>query len=255
VLARLNAAVRSRMNRILGRDFRSELLRRFSGRMGARKVIEHDGVRRLDIDYADPAARATYREIQTFGNRQKLGVVFASEPNIAAMARLAAARVGPVGLVICHGTRNGAEQRWFKANLPGTPRVIGTEISDTATEFPDTIQWDFHEQNPEWIGRADIVYSNSWDHSIDPERMFRNWMECLSENGIMLIEHTSYHDGREPDLLDPFGATRDGLVRLLDRVGKSEFRVVEIFTDLPDTSAGRCAVVVARADREQRTRQ
>jgi hypothetical protein len=247
LLEKLSVAVRSRIYRLLGRDFRSELTRQYASRLGEPKVIDREGIRRLDIDYSNPMARDTYREIQQIGNKHKLGAVFAVEQNIAAMANYTVRRIGTVGLVLCHGTRNGAEQRWFKANLPGTPRVIGTEISDTASQFPDTIQWDFHQQNPDWVGRADVVYSNSWDHSIDPDRMFRNWMECLTAKGVMLVEHTIHHEGRNPDPLDPFGATRDGLVRLLERVGKPEFRVVEILNNLPNTSDGRCAIVVARS--------
>ncbi|MBK6621188.1 MAG: hypothetical protein IPG32_10020 [Saprospirales bacterium] len=49
--------------------------------------------------------------------------------------------------------------------------VIGTEISDSASKFSHTIEWDFHEVKPEWIGRADFIYSNSFDHSYDPENV------------------------------------------------------------------------------------
>ena len=58
---------------------------------------------------------------------------------------------------ICHGTRNGKEQKFFKRNL--NINVIGTEISSTATQFPDTIQWDFHRVKDEWVNNVDFIFS------------------------------------------------------------------------------------------------
>lgn len=230
-------------------DFRKKARRTFEERIGEMTVIERDGTRRVvyGADH-DKASYETYRQIQEAGNKHKLRSVFAVEENVAYLARFVERRLGrPVKLGLCHGTRNGAEQRWFLANLTGAPTVIGTEISETATQFPNTIQWDFHETKPEWIGACDFIYSNSWDHSFDPERMFKGWMSCLSENGVLLIEHTRLQDGTNPDPLDPFGATREGLIRLLDRIGSGTFKVVSVIEDLPKTFSGLCVVVVARA--------
>ena len=47
---------------------------------------------------------------------------------------------------LCHGTRTGKEQEWFRKYL--SCDVVGTEISETATQFPFTIQWDFHKSKP-----------------------------------------------------------------------------------------------------------
>ena len=52
--------------------------------------------------------------------------------------------------VLCHGTRNGAEQRYFKDHWKNA-EVLGTEISDTATQFPMTVEWDMQKQ-PEIMG-------------------------------------------------------------------------------------------------------
>jgi len=39
-------------------------------------------------------------------------------------------------------------------NIP----VIGTEISHTAEQFPDTIQWDFHNIKEEWINNTSFFH-------------------------------------------------------------------------------------------------
>src|SRR5687768_1733275 len=83
-----------------------------------------------------------YRRIQTEGNKRKLEYVWVDEDNIAALSRYIQTVLGPPRFGICHGTRRGREQEWFRKYLGC--EVIGTEISDTAEQFPHTIQWDFH---------------------------------------------------------------------------------------------------------------
>ena len=36
--------------------------------------------------------------------------------------------------------------------------MIDTEISETAEQFPNTIQWDFHKVKPEWLSSVDFIY-------------------------------------------------------------------------------------------------
>ena len=63
------------------------------------------------------------------------------------------------------------EQQYFKdsfSKLNINVNVLGTEISSTATNYPNTIEWDFHDVKEEWVSNVDIVYSNSIDHSYKP---------------------------------------------------------------------------------------
>ncbi len=83
--------------------------------------------------------------------------------------------------------------------------VLGTEIADTALEFPHTLQWDMHEVKPEWRGSVDFIYSNSLDHSYDPRLCLNAWMGCLKPGGICVIEHSPQHE--KSTELDPFGAS------------------------------------------------
>ena len=61
--------------------------------------------------------------------------------------------------MVCLGDLNGSEQKWFIKNLPDAA-VIGTEISHTAAEFPNTIQHDFHVPIEEYINKFDILLSH-----------------------------------------------------------------------------------------------
>lgn len=124
-----------------------------------------------------------YKKEQVAGNKMKLNSVWVKQESIQEILKLKPF----AGEVICHGTRNGREQELFKKFLPGC-FVIGTEISDTATKFPNTIEWDFHEVKEEFVNRFDILYSNSFDHSYDPEKCLRTWKDQINPLGIMALE-------------------------------------------------------------------
>lgn len=158
----------------------------------------------------------TYRAVQTAGNKAKIKRQFVKESHVITLSRAIDAGIGPVSFGLCHGTRRGLEQAWFSAHLAGNPHVLGTEISDTATDFPATVQWDFHETNPDWLGRADFVYSNSWDHAFDPARAFAAWVESLRPGGWLLLDHNRNQAPESANALDPFGVTYERLVAMLE---------------------------------------
>lgn len=139
------------------------------------------------------------------GNKKKLSHSWATAENIACVADYIRGKIPQPAFGLCHGTRRGLEQQWFRERLGC--EVIGTEISETATQFPHTIQWDFHEVKPEWLGQADFIYSNAFDHSYDPALCINRWMSCLKPQGLCVIEHSSAHGPQGTSELDPFGAT------------------------------------------------
>lgn len=162
----------------------------------------------------------TYRAVQTAGNKAKLNRQFVKESHVETLSAFIDATLGPVSFGICQGTRRGAEQAWFNRHLSGNPNVIGTEISDTAARFANTVQWDFHDENPDWAGRADFVYSNSWDHAFDPPRAFAAWIAALRPGGLMLLDHTKGQTPDSSNALDAFGISLEGLQQmLLDQFG------------------------------------
>jgi SAM-dependent methyltransferase len=128
---------------------------------------------------------------------------------------------------LCHGTRRGNEQQWFMDRLPGC-QVLGTEIAPTATQFPNTIQWDFHEIKSEWVGAVDFIYTNSLDHAYDPEKAVTNWMRCLTPTGLCFVEWWGYPYPMLSTHTDPFSATTEGLLRLLSQWGKEQYFVREV---------------------------
>ncbi len=152
-----------------------------------------------------------YRDTQIAGNLRKINQVWANEENIAYLSRYLQEQVKPLAFGICHGTRQGKEQAWFRKHLG--IEVIGTEISPTAKDFPHTIEWDFHEVKPEWVDRTDFIYSNSFDHSYQPEKCLDAWMSCIRKSGVCILEWSTSHV--DADELDPFGATLAGIKKLI----------------------------------------
>jgi len=156
-----------------------------------------------------------YRKVQEAGNIQKIKCQWAQENEIKSLANYIKKQLPNAKFGICHGTRRGNEQKWFREAL-GID-VIGTEISKTATDFPHTIQWDFHEVKPEWVNNVDFIYSNTFDHSFDPPNCLDRWMSCIKkQDGFCIIEWTKTgHGDRWSNELDPFGASLEELEQLI----------------------------------------
>jgi hypothetical protein len=167
-----------------------------------------------------------YRKVQEEGNKRKLDRVWVIEENIAFLSDYLKRHLGKVSFGICHGTRRGLEQEWFRKYLKAD--VIGTEISETAAQFPHTIQWDFHKVKPEWKNKADFIYSNSFDHSYDPAKCLQAWMSCVRPGGLCIIEHTDGHHASGATQLDPFGAHLVQMPYLITKWGQGKFGVREI---------------------------
>jgi hypothetical protein len=129
-----------------------------------------------------------YVEAQSAANKKKLKKTWAQKRIIEQISDTHKAKSGIAHNILCHGTRNGKEQEYFLKFFPRA-YVIGTEIADTAAQFKNTVQHDFHEAKSEWINKFDILYSNSWDHSYDPEKSLNTWTEQLNDHGSIYIEH------------------------------------------------------------------
>ena len=168
-----------------------------------------------------------YRKIQEAGNKKKIESSWVQKEDVDFLSKKILEITRKPSFGICHGTRQGLEQKWFGDLL--TCRVLGTEISETATSYPNTIQWDFHEVNPEWHQKADFVYSNSFDHSYDPGKALSAWVDTLKPDGICIIEHSQYHNPEAANELDPFGARLEIMPFLVLQWSNNDFYVKAIW--------------------------
>lgn len=185
-----------------------------------------------------------YKIIQEKANIQKINNVWVLEENISFLSDYIKQTLDTVRFGICHGTRRGKEQEWFRKYL--NCDVIGTEISETAEQFPNTIQWDFHESKPEWVDAVDFIYSNSLDHSYDPEKCLDVWMNCVNKNGICILEHSSGHE--ESTQIDPFGAHISQMPYLILIWGKGKYFVRELINapSKPNSLKYLCFIIIQR---------
>ena len=148
-----------------------------------------------------------YVKAQTEANKIKIKKVYADRRNFKTFVQ----HKQDAKTIICHGSRNGAELQYFADSYKQMYNrkdleILGTDISDTATQFENTVQWDMMKPNPKWIGKWDIVYSNSFDHSFDPVDTLRVWRDQLTENGVIILEFSfhSKHQG-SARAWDPIG--------------------------------------------------
>lgn len=163
-----------------------------------------------------------YLDCQVQSNKRKIDTVWVSERSIEAIV----AYHGPAQSVLCHGTRNGAEQRLFGEAYPNA-FILGTEISDTACWFTMTVQWDMQEVNLDWIGRFDIVYSNSIDHAIYPERTIKTWLGQLSKGGRLYIDHANAPQSNRCTEMDPLEISDDEMEALIVKCGGAVCAVMD----------------------------
>jgi len=188
-----------------------------------------------------------YKKIQIEGNKEKIDFVFENEENIKMLSNYLRNNLNCIRFGLCHGTRRGNEQKWFSKYL--NAKVIGTEISDTATMFPNTIQWDFHDVKDEWISTVDFIYSNSLDHTYDAKYCLKQWFRCLKKNGICIINGTTSHSPWYCEKLDPFGFTKNGLKLLINELAdECSVKIEEILqvTNDPKNSSFKCFYFIVK---------
>lgn len=222
-----------------------ETLEIYNERIGSARVTERNGVKVVDYRKADGSFDyEAYKAVQTAANKAKIDWRSVQPENIAFLCHALTERGVKIRKVLCHGTRNGAEQKFFHEATGA--EVLGTEISDTATQFPMTIQWDFHEVKPEWQGAFDVIFSNSWDHSYDPKLALSRWLTCVAKGGALALEWSNVHGKTEASPIDPFRSSLPELVSLLETlVANAGFSKPEVIP-LPDNDREKLFVAVFR---------
>ena len=166
-----------------------------------------------------------YRDVQIAANKKKLENVWADELTLNRVVEdLKTRGLGANG--ICHGARNGFEVGFLRDVLQG--EVIGTDISETASQFDNMVVWDFHKENPDWAGKFDFVYTNSLDQAMEPDRALRAWAKQLQPEGRIYIEHTLAHSASGAGEMDPFGAHPMAMPYLFFKWGRGAFELDDI---------------------------
>ena len=114
--------------------------------------------------------------------------------------------------ILCHGTRAAGEQKYF-AELYPNAYIIGSEICETAENFPMTKRWDFNKPLKEWIGKFDVIYTNSFDHTITPMETLEVWKNQLNLGGTLFLEYSAKKSVYHPN--DPLDATNDEVKQMI----------------------------------------
>lgn len=169
-----------------------------------------------DIWYIKHKSYDEYVEQQTITNKAKINNVWVVPSNMRNIKEYCDKHNIEVNNILCHGTRNGAELQYFQSNFPNAG-ILGTDISDTASQFKNTIQWDFHNVNENWVNQFDVVYTNSWDHAYDFEKALNAWVGQLTENGRLFLDWND--DTSKPfSKADCFGCSKEELIKMVNKL-------------------------------------
>jgi len=96
---------------------------------------------------------------------------------------------------------------WFerlgrnKLDVTSDRTAIGVEINPHG-QRSDVLVASFDELPPQWTSMFDLVYSNSLDQSMNPNRSAREWLRVLKPGGTIIVGF----DGRQPTDSDPTGS-------------------------------------------------
>ena len=146
-----------------------------------------------------------YKKTQIYFNKKKLDKVWADEKTLKIVSNFLLENLKSEKINgLCHGSRNGFEQKYFINNMENS-KVLGTDISETAENFENSIVHDFHEEKKEWINNFDFIYSNSLDQSYDPKKALQVWLNQIKKDGFIIIEHSDQHGVLSSGKMDPFG--------------------------------------------------
>jgi len=146
-----------------------------------------------------------YKNTQIFYNKKKIDKIWADEKTLEKIILFLKKNIQSEKIKgICHGSRNGFEQNYFNESKKDFD-VIGTDISETAKDYKNSIIHDFHDEKKEWLNSFDFVYSNSLDQSFDPKTALSVWLNQIKENGYVIIEHSDQHGVVSSGKMDPFG--------------------------------------------------
>ena len=147
-----------------------------------------------------------YVKAQIKKNERKIDHVWVKNGELSMIANRVKKYIPGAKFGICHGVRNSWEVKKLRQLMKID--ILGTDIAPSAKRFDNTIQWDFHDIKEEWKNSVDFIYSNSFDHSYDPELCLNRWMKCIRKGvGICFIHWMSTNAAHKLDAADCFSGT------------------------------------------------
>ena len=164
-----------------------------------------------------------YKKAQIHKNERKLKLVWVKPPEIRLISKKIKEYVPNASFGICHGVRNAWEVKQLRNILKID--ILGTDIAPSANEFENTIQWDFHDVKDEWKNSVDFIYSNSFDHSYDPEKCLDAWMKCIKKGVGVCFIHWMSTNASKIDSADCFAAP----LREYKDLFNKKYRVIDQF--------------------------
>ena len=146
-----------------------------------------------------------YKETQIYFNKQKIDKVWADKNTLKIIRDYLELNINSKKIEgLCHGSRNGFEQNFFNKEN-NKFKVLGTDISETALNYENSIVHDFHDEKKEWINNFDFIYSNSLDQSYDPQKALDVWLKQIKKDRFIILEHSDQHGVLSSGKMDPFG--------------------------------------------------
>lgn len=94
--------------------------------------------------------------------------------------------------ICCMGCRQGTEVFEFKERFTKA-KVYGVDITDNIDSIRTHLdvhieKQDFNKLPDDWEDKFDLIFSNSLDHSYDPEQTIKEWARVTRSGGHMLLE-------------------------------------------------------------------
>ena len=181
------------------KDIINKLLGFFNLKLVKKRVFE---IHNSDFYLHQYSSFKDYEKVQVTHNIRKINRVWADENSLNFIIDYLKDEDENIK-GICHGSRNGFEQNFF--NKVNSFEVIGTDISPSANDYENSVVWDFHNVNNDWVSNFDFVYTNSLDQSFKPSLAIETWLNQLKPNGYLFIEHSKDHSPKGAGEMDPFG--------------------------------------------------
>lgn len=169
------------------------------------------------------ASEEEYRRIQSEWMKRKETWRYVTTDECRAIAETCRRVIGQQDTykVLCHGVRNGAELQDFALFFPCKNKdIVGTEISDRGSRYPNVVVHDFHDQKYEWIRQFDVVYSNSLDHAHSPDVAVKAWCDQVRIGGVLALHWSEDSLPEKMSECDCFGASLSEYVKLLPPNGR-----------------------------------